>query len=99
MRIPLACLAAIACISAAPASSPRTISVTEKPDRCTPRSFHARTTDGRAILRNELARPGQAQPAHLYLAIERREGGCSVPVIARQDVYGGGEPSHGWMHR
>ena len=101
MRIPLACLAAAACVSAAPppALKPSSPSVAGQPDRCTPRAIHARTVDGRAILRDELARPGVAQPVDLYLAVERREDGCSVPVVARQDVYRGGSSTRGWIHR
>lgn len=106
MRLPLACLAAAACISAAPTPpAPRPNSMTsvepakDKAEPCTPRAVHARTTDGEAVLRNELLRPGQPQPVNLYLAVERLEDGCSVPVIARQDVYRGNRAVQGWIQR
>lgn len=102
MRIPLACLATVACISAAPAPSVPDRSapsfVQQRSDLCAQRAIHARTVNGRAVVRGELVSPGTSQPVNLYLAVDRREGGCPVPLIAQQGVRGA-EPSQGWIHR
>lgn len=107
MRTLLACLAAATCIGAAPATpqGPKPSSAARPPalrplDECARRPILARTTDGRIVFRRDEMRLGTARPVDLYLAVERREDGCSVPLIARRDVYGGnGRPEPRWLHR